>query len=137
MGICKNCGKEKDSSEFYKRKCYKSEKRKDMSICKKCTDERKKIYDRDPINKEKARIRASEHKKRNPQKHKARNAVYQALKKGKIKRMPCVICGSQENVQAHHYNYNKPLNITWLCIKHHRYIHLNNIKKKQLQELIK
>lgn len=43
----------------------------------------------------------------------ARNAVYRALKDGKIYRQPCR-CGA-DKVQAHHADYDKPLEVTWLC----------------------
>ncbi len=40
------------------------------------------------------------------------------LKRGKIIKEPCLICGS-ENVEAHHEDYNKPLEVIWLCREHH------------------
>ena len=40
------------------------------------------------------------------------------LRRGKIKKHPCFICGDK-NSQMHHDNYNKPLEIIWFCRKHH------------------
>ena len=51
--------------------------------------------------------------------------VHSALKKGEIKKQPCEICGN-EKVHAHHDNYNNPLDIRWLCLKHHKEWHKNN-----------
>ncbi len=48
----------------------------------------------------------------------ARTMVFKAVKSGRLKREPCEECGD-ENVQAHHDNYDKPLNVIWLCSKHH------------------
>ena len=35
-----------------------------------------------------------------------------------IIRLPCQICGRK--AEAHHYDYNKPLDVLWLCRSHHR-----------------
>lgn len=59
---------------------------------------------------------------KNKTKIKARAAVVAALKNGKLKRKPCQICGDK-NTQAHHENYNKPLQIRWLCRDHHKLAH--------------
>jgi len=55
-------------------------------------------------------------------KRKAWDAVNYAIESGKIKKEPCKICGDI-NSQAHHSDYNKPLDIIWLCDQHHRQIH--------------
>lgn len=47
-----------------------------------------------------------------------------AVKIGKIVRGSCEICG-EEKVEAHHEDYNKPLEIKWLCVKHHHLLHSN------------
>lgn len=44
--------------------------------------------------------------------------VAAALKSGRLIRMPCVECGAV-NSQAHHPDYAKPLEVVWLCHKHH------------------
>ena|ERR1035441_6494427 len=46
------------------------------------------------------------------------------LRRRKIKKQPCVICGD-ENSQMHHKDYNKPLDITWLCRDDHLSLHKN------------
>ena len=61
-------------------------------------------------------------RKSNPHKRKAHMAVSYALEKGTLKKEPCVICG-EEKVDAHHENYSKPLEVIWLCRKHHRRLH--------------
>jgi len=52
----------------------------------------------------------------------ARHKVYNALKTGKLKRMPCVVC-KKLKVYAHHPDYSKPLDIVWLCSYHHHELH--------------
>lgn len=48
----------------------------------------------------------------------ARSDVHKALRNGDIKKKPCEICGVIQ-VEAHHNNYSKPLEIIWLCKDHH------------------
>lgn len=55
-------------------------------------------------------------------KGKARNYLHVYLKRGKVKKTPCVVCGDPK-VQAHHPDYSKPLEVVWLCLKHHRELH--------------
>ena len=61
----------------------------------------------------------------NPQKKNARAYLYWAIKKAKIKRGICEVCG-EEKVDGHHEDYNKPLEVNWLCRKHHKGIHRAN-----------
>lgn len=47
----------------------------------------------------------------------ARHAVHNALKYGRLKKEPCA-CG-EIKVEVHHPNYQKPLDVIWVCKKHH------------------
>jgi len=49
------------------------------------------------------------------------------VKRGKIKKLPCETCGDMFS-QAHHSDYSKPLEVTWLCRKCHMKHH-TEIKK--------
>lgn len=44
----------------------------------------------------------------------AHQAVKYALKTGKLIKTPCVKCGATE-VQGHHKDYSKKLDVIWLC----------------------
>ena len=55
-------------------------------------------------------------------KHEARWQTHRAIKSGKLKRAPCVQCGAAK-AEAHHADYYKPLEITWLCKECHRMEH--------------
>lgn len=46
-----------------------------------------------------------------------RNLLHMALKKGKVVKQRCA-CGNPKS-QAHHDDYNKPLDVIWLCRRHH------------------
>ena len=58
-------------------------------------------------------------KERYPERVKARQIVADAIRAGKLKREPCEKCGGTI-VHAHHDDYEKPLDVKWLCRKHHR-----------------
>lgn len=49
-------------------------------------------------------------------------AVAYAVKSGRLVKSPCRDCGSLD-VQAHHKDYSKPLDVIWLCGPHHREEH--------------
>lgn len=60
---------------------------------------------------------------KNPEAYKAQTAVGNALRDGKLRRLPCAMCGTTTNVHAHHSDYTKPLMVRWLCAKCHRRLH--------------
>lgn len=56
-----------------------------------------------------------------------------AIMRGKLIPQPCEVCGSfrrlsdgRREVHGHHDDYNKPLEVRWLCGQHHREWHANN-----------
>lgn len=50
-----------------------------------------------------------------PLKLKAHAAVRRAIRMGVLQRGPCSRCGSTINVESHHADYSKPLEVIWLC----------------------
>jgi hypothetical protein len=59
---------------------------------------------------------------KNPDKRQAHKAVENALRIGEMTRSPCSVCGAAE-AQAHHPDYSRPLDVVWLCDKHHKAEH--------------
>ena len=53
----------------------------------------------------------------------AHRAVTRAIKNGTLVPEPCKICGKSQRVEAHHPDYDKPLQVDWLCSAHHREKH--------------
>lgn len=62
------------------------------------------------------------YKARYPEKKRAHDLVSNAIRDGKLIRKPCEACGDT-NVHAHHDDYGKPLEVRWLCQKHHLEVH--------------
>ena len=62
--------------------------------------------------------RVKEWRERNPEKNKAQKIVFINLRNGNIVRESCKICGNPKS-EVHHEDYSKPLEIVWLCKKHH------------------
>ena len=54
--------------------------------------------------------------------HNVRRITRRAIKSGKLVAQPCWVCGELE-VDAHHPDYSAPLDVVWLCKKHHQEVH--------------
>lgn len=61
-------------------------------------------------------------KEKYPERVKARKKLHNAIQDGRIKRESCAVCG-EADAQGHHEDYSKPLDVVWLCEKHHREYH--------------
>lgn len=148
MKQCKSCEAYKHLSEFYNHPLSKDKKDSSCKDCKKEANNRNraknsekyKEYDRARANQpkrvaaRKAYARTEEGKRkqreggkawvrRNPEKRKAHNAVSNAIRDGKLFKKPCKKCG-EVKVQAHHEDYNKPLDVIWLCVSCHSAHHV-------------
>lgn len=109
-----------------------------LSKCKVCMREycrRRSVEQRDKVraqkraeyerNKEKYKSgwrKWYEEYKADPYKMKAHNSVKWAVKTGKLKRLSCRVCRNAES-EAHHFDYSKPLDVIWLCHRHHMQTH--------------
>src|SRR5690348_5416393 len=52
----------------------------------------------------------------------ARSYAYVYFKRGKLHKIPCECCGSPKS-QMHHEDYDKPLEVIWLCRPCHMRLH--------------
>lgn len=59
----------------------------------------------------------------NPAKYDAHLAVQRAIKAGDLEKQTCEVCGAA-SVDAHHDQYEDPLQVRWLCRRHHTRFHL-------------
>lgn len=131
MKTCFKCKTEKPPEEFYRHPMMGDGR---LGKCKECTKvdvrenyaakrDRYLEYDRRRYRESpqrRAGIEASQ--KRHPDRHKARTKLRTEVAAGRIIRQPCEVCG-EKKVDAHHEDYAKPLEVRWLCRKHHMQHH--------------
>ena len=136
---CSKCKEIKEFSEFSKNKSHKDGLN---SWCKQCEKIRNKEYyldNKDIFRKYYLRNRearkeylknnsdkrckyVAKYNKNNPEKIKAKLILGKAIKHGTITRLPCIKCGNPKS-HGHHCNYDKPLEVIWICNKHHQELH--------------
>ena len=72
----------------------------------------------------------------------AQNILEEAIERGILERKTvCECCGrsykmkdGRNGIQAHHPDYNRPLDVMWLCQKCHYEWHKNNKAKKEIED---
>lgn len=109
LSKCYICKKYKPLSEFYK---DRSRSNNVASRCKSCHYEYTKKRKRD------RREYFRKYREKNKEKLRAKWKLQYAIRKGKISRGKCEVCGKL-NAEAHHDDYSKPYDVRWLCHKHH------------------
>lgn len=135
MKKCKRCDIEKPLTEYYKHSGMKDGH---LNICKDCKRkesiqhrndniEKVRAYDRKRGNRQ-CKSYLKEYRNNNKEKYKAHNKVNNAIRDGKLKKENCEVCGTSKKVHAHHDDYSKPLDVRWLCPKHHRQHHTKKDK---------
>ena len=80
--------------------------------------ERAKLPERIKLNIEQTKKWRAEDKRRSV----CHNAVARAIRAGELIPQSCVRCGCEKSV-AHHEDYDKPLNVMWLCQPCHKQRH--------------
>jgi len=133
---CFKCHVEKPINSFYVHpkmgdgrlnKCKNCTKR-DVTKNYRANKEHYREYERARFQREERKARIAEYqrkrRKRNPGKEFARSALSNAIRIRKIKRPDmCEKCGSGGRIEGHHNNYDKPLDVQWLCFVCHRAEH--------------
>lgn len=156
MRTCKTCGESKPLMDFYNQTNGNP-----MRLCKGCWKdyvkanrllrfehyreyertranaphrvEARKAYAQTPQGRARSDAGKRAYITRNPAKRAAHVEVGNAIRAGKLVRLPCEVCGSAR-AQAHHDDYTKPLDVRWLCTTHHMEWHRHNDSKFTQQE---
>ena len=131
---CFRCLESKPLEGFYKCSTAKDGH---FNKCKECTKsdtlknrlsniEHYRAYDRARASQPKRKLMAkrvhTEWKAQFPNRRKAQIILGNALRDKKIEKVPCIVCGS-EKVEAHHPDYDRPLDVIWMCPAHHKQTH--------------
>ena len=151
MKICKKCGNNRKNSSFYKsnnstckyciieynkkyQDSYRVQKKESIKAyrTKYRADNKDKLseYYREWYSKN-GRKRSSvyvekitEWQENNPEKKAAAYAVNLEVSRGNIVRPTiCSACGEKRKVVGHHYDYERPLDVVWLCYSCHKFEH--------------
>ncbi len=147
---CKKCAVSKPLSEFYKhagmsdghlnvcKDCYKSgvkqNREKNIEYYKAYDNARanrpdrveaRRKYSETEAGKRAGAAAKARYIEKNPIKRAAHMMVGNAIQSGSLVRQPCAVCGSLR-VHAHHDDYARPLDVTWLCQEHHAEWHRQN-----------
>lgn len=121
MKICRKCGIEK-GAEFFR----KDERNKNglQARCYACENEYSRL--RKTISATGVSGYMNEYHKKNNKNQRdkflCRQKTAWLMRKGIIKKQPCTICGDLAS-EKHHKDYKEPIEITWLCKKHHMVLH--------------
>lgn len=154
--ICKECNSVKSLDHFYEGRgmkdghlnqckvCHNKSSKKNFALKMKSPEyvlkrrekgretARNRGYKRAPKDKETAYRKAQREKF--DQKYRARNKLNNALRAGKIIKESCSVCSNSDS-EAHHEDYSKPLEVIWLCPKHHASRHVL-FREQELKEKI-
>lgn len=67
-----------------------------------------------------------------PEKVRARSRVNRAVRDGRlVKPEACSRCGATQRIEAHHEDYSRPLDVTWMCARCHRRVHVREARDAQ------
>jgi replicase family protein/primase-like protein len=133
--FCTACGRTLSFDAFPKTRNRAGSRRR-KSKCKACSNRYSRQYRREnesvrvhdraraklPQRREALRKNAARWRANNPDAVKAYNKLWNALRRGRMKRFPCEVCGHPK-VHGHHRDYAKPFDVVWLCARHHHQAH--------------
>lgn len=129
---CIKCNTSKPLDSFYKSTIYKS----GYGECRPCVRSRVAAANKKPhrvayfnsqLYRDRHRLNFKTYFSKYPARHAVRQQTYQAIEKGLLTRAShCESCNTTGKIEAHHDDYNKPLDVRWLCSKCHSHWHNHN-----------
>lgn len=143
MKTCRKCFEDKDLSKFYRHKqMFDSH----LNICIECTKKRVSKHRKENIDKireydrERGKLprrikntkeTTSSRRKENKDYYFSHTKLGDALRGGKIlKPKICSWCTEHhKQIEGHHHDYSKPLEVTWLCSPCHKKLHLGKCEE--------
>ncbi len=130
--ICGHCKIEKDLEDFPRSKSRYLGRGYWCTVCRRQYD---REHDKKPERKEASRQYQKSEQGRltinkrlrldyrqNKHKYTAKRLVEEKIRNGTMIKTPCIKCGDKRSL-GHHPDYAKPLEVIWLCQKHHSEVH--------------
>jgi len=138
--VCRLCGIEKNASDFTKHIAAGPLALWNLRRCKACTHSDYLARRNEPElyaamvqasrnwkanNRQRHAELAREYRARHPEKVMAQNRLNYAIRKGRVIRQPCEVCGTEDRVHAHHKSYRPEdwYAVRWLCFVCHKIEH--------------
>jgi hypothetical protein len=134
MKTCKKCLEEKPESLFYRcrgntdglhgscKECIKATTRANYAKNIKARADYDKMREKQPERKAKRAKYQQTLRNKKRQQYLANTMTTNAIRDNRLTKQPCIVCGASK-VEAHHKDYYKPLEVTWLCKAHHLHVH--------------
>ncbi len=140
MAFCHKCGSKKEESDPPRGLCTPCRKSRERSYYDQNRDkilaaqrayyeenkdsilEKLRQYNKTERGRDVHDAAVSRSRQRYPERSKARFAVNNAIAQGRLEPKPCEVCAAPK-AEAHHDDYSKPLEVRWLCNRHHREHH--------------
>ncbi len=134
MKTCFKCGRVLPLTEFYR---HPKTADGHLNKCKACARadyqtyasehpdvirKRKSEYSKTDAGKAVVRRSYEKRKRLHPDRIRVNAIVGNAMKLGKLIPLPCLVCGAIRT-EGHHPDYSRPLDVVWLCKKHHVEVH--------------
>jgi len=128
------CGEDKPLDQYHKdrggrfgvytqcKQCRKNKSRLDYLKRKNEIKANVKKYRKTKAGKATRRREFLNRKRRSPEKYKANYLLHNAVRDNRIQKQACRVCGDT-STEGHHPDYSKPLEVIWLCKKHHLELH--------------
>lgn len=120
--LCGRCSESKSLSEFHRNRAARDGR---QTYCKTCRNPEVRRWERE--NPQAKKAIKQRYKERHSAKSRAQTAVHNAVRDGYLEKPEhCEVCGqpgSGHGLQGHHRDYDKPLEVEWLCIGCHSEAH--------------
>lgn len=134
MKSCTLCNQVKSLDEFYKANGCADGHANQCIVCVKARARIRHVQKRDEIrayDRQRSKLphrvlqrvrQTQKEREQSPERYRARTAVNNAVRDGRLLKMDCAFCGASKTV-AHHHDYSRPLDVTWLCTPCHARFH--------------
>lgn len=130
---CRKCGEVKHIDKF---NLDKRNNDKHSGTCRNCNNLRCYAYEKTERGKQvkrkyhsslKGRLQQARMRFIHRKERKARWILQRAVDSGRIIKPQICSCGNNLNIEAHHPDYNKSLDVVWLCRTCHKKIHKSDV----------